>query len=55
MADEVISESEARLFKMLFGGAIRPKVKPMVSSSSTVLIGGGVTDQPAKLNDPEVL
>jgi len=55
MADEVISESEARLFRMLFGGAIRPKVKPIDSSSSMVVMGGGLAEEPVQLDDPEVL
>jgi len=53
MGDEVISESEARLFRMLFGGAIKPKVKPIDSSSSTVVMGGWVAEEPVDLNGPE--
>jgi len=41
MADEVISESEARLLTLLLGGANRPKVNPIDSSSSMVVMGGG--------------
>jgi len=55
MADEVISESEAGLLRMLLGGAIRPKVKPIDSSSSTVVMGGGLADEPVELDDLEAL
>jgi len=55
MADEVISESEARLLRLLFGGAIKPKVKPINSSSSMVVMGGGVAEEPVELDDPEAL
>jgi len=54
MADEVIWESEARLLRMLLAGAFKPKEKPIVSSSSMVLMGGS-TDEPAELNYPEPL
>jgi len=55
MADEVISESEARLFTILFGGTTRPNVKPMEALSSMVVMGGGSAEAPVELNDPEAL
>jgi len=54
MADEVISESEARLLRMLLGGTSKPKEKPIVSSSSMVLMGGSV-DGPAELDGQKAL
>jgi len=51
MADVVISESEARLLRMLFGGAIKPKVKPIDPSSSVVVMGGGSADELSRSPD----
>jgi len=55
MADEVISESEARLFKRLFRCALRHNVKPMDSSSLMVVMGERVADEPVELDHPEAL
>jgi len=40
MPDEVISESEARILRMRFGGVSRTNVNPIVPSSLMVVMGG---------------